>query len=74
MRIALGSDDDAHLVAEIARYLGEQGHTVGRFGAACGHFAETAAPGGSHPGTRVPAAAAEIPGVGITAAGGEHVR
>jgi ribose 5-phosphate isomerase B len=36
MRIALGADDDAHLVGEIARYLAELGHTVGAFGAASG--------------------------------------
>jgi ribose 5-phosphate isomerase B len=36
MRIALGSDDDAHLVSEIAAHLEKLGHTVGRFGAASG--------------------------------------
>jgi ribose 5-phosphate isomerase B len=36
MRIALGSDDDAHLVGEIATHMEKLGHTVGRFGAASG--------------------------------------
>ncbi|HEX4340268.1 MAG TPA: RpiB/LacA/LacB family sugar-phosphate isomerase [Polyangiaceae bacterium] len=36
MRIALGSDDDTHLVAEIARELAVRGHTVVKFGAAAG--------------------------------------
>jgi ribose 5-phosphate isomerase B len=34
MRIALGADEGTHLVAEIARYLEERGHTLSRFGAA----------------------------------------
>lgn len=36
MRIALGSDDDTHLVAEIARELERRGHSVAKFGAAAG--------------------------------------
>ena len=36
MRIALGSDDDTHLVAEISRELERRGHSVERFGAAAG--------------------------------------
>lgn len=36
MRIALGADDNVHLVGEMARYLEEAGHTVARFGAATG--------------------------------------
>jgi ribose 5-phosphate isomerase B len=36
MRIALGSDDDTHLVAEIARELERRGHSVTKFGAAAG--------------------------------------
>jgi ribose 5-phosphate isomerase B len=34
VKIALGADEDLHLVGEIARYLEEHGHTVDRFGAA----------------------------------------
>lgn len=36
MRIALGADEDLHVVSEIARYLEEHGHSVERFGAAAG--------------------------------------
>ena len=36
MRIALGSDDDAHLVSEIARELERRGYSVVKFGAAGG--------------------------------------
>jgi ribose 5-phosphate isomerase B len=36
MRIALGSDDDTHLVTEISRELTRLGHSVARFGAAAG--------------------------------------
>jgi ribose 5-phosphate isomerase B len=36
MRIALGSDDAAHLVGEIATHLEKLGHVVARFGAASG--------------------------------------
>ena len=45
MRIALGSDEDTHLVAAIALELERRGHTVSRFGAAAGKaepWAETA--------------------------------
>jgi len=34
MKIALGADENLHLVGEIARYLEERGHSVDRFGAA----------------------------------------
>jgi ribose 5-phosphate isomerase B len=34
MKVALGADDDTHLVREIARYLEERGHSVEKFGAA----------------------------------------
>lgn len=34
MRVALGADENLHLVGEVARYLEERGHTVSRFGAA----------------------------------------
>ncbi|HVW29882.1 MAG TPA: RpiB/LacA/LacB family sugar-phosphate isomerase [Polyangiaceae bacterium] len=36
MRIALGSDDDTHLVSEIARELERRGYSVAKFGAAAG--------------------------------------
>jgi ribose 5-phosphate isomerase B len=36
MRIALGADENLHLVGEIAGYLEERGHSVDRFGAAAG--------------------------------------
>jgi ribose 5-phosphate isomerase B len=36
MRIALGADEDLHLVAELARALEDRGHTVFRYGAAAG--------------------------------------
>jgi ribose 5-phosphate isomerase B len=36
MNIALGADEDVHLVSEIARHLEERGHTVERFGGAAG--------------------------------------
>lgn len=45
MRIALGSDDDTHLVSEIARELERRGCSVTKFGAAAGKtepWAETA--------------------------------
>jgi ribose 5-phosphate isomerase B len=34
VKIALGADEDAHLVGEIVRFLEERGHVVERFGAA----------------------------------------
>jgi ribose 5-phosphate isomerase B len=34
MRVALGADEDLHLVGEIERHLSDRGHTVTRFGAA----------------------------------------
>jgi ribose 5-phosphate isomerase B len=34
MKIALGADEDTHLVSAIARHLTEKGHTVERYGAA----------------------------------------
>ncbi|HVU03421.1 MAG TPA: RpiB/LacA/LacB family sugar-phosphate isomerase [Polyangiaceae bacterium] len=36
MHIALGTDEDVHLVSEIVRLLEERGHTVERYGAAAG--------------------------------------
>jgi ribose 5-phosphate isomerase B len=36
MRVALGADENLHLVGEIARYLEERGHTVELFGVAAG--------------------------------------
>jgi ribose 5-phosphate isomerase B len=36
MRVALGSDDDTHLVTEIARELERRGHSVAKFGAPAG--------------------------------------
>jgi ribose 5-phosphate isomerase B len=36
MHIALGADEDVHVVSEIVRHLEERGHTVERFGAAAG--------------------------------------
>ena len=36
MRIALGADENLHLVGEVARYLEEWGHEVVRLGAAAG--------------------------------------
>ncbi|HEX7669751.1 MAG TPA: RpiB/LacA/LacB family sugar-phosphate isomerase [Polyangiaceae bacterium] len=36
MRIAVGADENVHLVSEIRRFLEERGHTVELFGAAAG--------------------------------------
>lgn len=46
MRIAVGADENLHLVSEITRYLTEHGHEVELFGAAAGKgepWASTAA-------------------------------
>jgi ribose 5-phosphate isomerase B len=36
MKIALGADENAHLVTALGKYLEERGHEVERFGAAAG--------------------------------------
>jgi ribose 5-phosphate isomerase B len=36
MRVAVGADENVHLVGEVARHLEEKGHLVSRFGAAAG--------------------------------------
>ena len=36
MRVALGADEDLHLVSELSRALEDRGHVVARYGAAAG--------------------------------------